>query len=199
MCGRVIHPFRPMVVVAAVVLAGCGETNESPVLGKKGTPSPGGSQASAWTTHSPSGGRFSVQMPASPEVSTQPGSVFTTHIATCEQKNTRYFVTYFDPPPGSIAPDVAEGTMKRDRDASIKDVNGTLTSEKRVTIKAGGKEWPGLESVIEDGQFAYAGRLYAVDGRMYTLQVIYPKSEDHAADIAKFYDSFQVTNGPAAK
>ena len=46
---------------------------------------------------------------------------------------------------------------------------------------------------MENAASVYTSRLYAVDGRMYSTQVVYPKSEDHSADAKKFFDSFTVT------
>ena len=56
----------------------------------------------------------------------------------------------------------------------------------------------GLQSVMEDAESLYTSRLYAVGGRMYSLQVVHPKAQDHAAEIARFFDTFKVSGKPGA-
>ena len=68
--------------------------------------------------------------------------------------------------------------MKRDRDMGLRDIQGALKSEERLSIQKDGKDWPGLASVIENSSDLYTSRLYAVAGRMYSLQVNHPKSQD---------------------
>lgn len=58
-----------------------------------------GKPQSGWTTYQSADGGYSVMMPAVPEVSSEPGQVYTTHIASCERADARFKVSYFDPPP----------------------------------------------------------------------------------------------------
>ncbi len=194
---RVAAGCRMLMVVGVLGLIGC--QGESPPQVAADMP-PAGPQGDAvrkpapsWKRFQPEGGRFSVLLPQEPQISSQPGQLFTVHIATCTEDGADFYVTYFDPPAGSIAPNVAEATMKRDRDMSIQDIQGTLKSEAKVTIPAAGRTWPGLESVMENAASVYKSRLYAVGGRMYSLQVIYPKGQDRSAEITKFFESFEVS------
>jgi hypothetical protein len=136
-------------------------------------------------------------MPAKPEVSSEAGRLFTTYTAKCEQGGVAYWVIYFDPPAAAIAPAVVEATLKRDRDMGVKDKDGTLKSEEKITIKKDGRDCPGLASVIENSERRYHGRQYAVGTRVYALQVEHRRNEDHAADIQKFFDSFKTTDSAA--
>jgi hypothetical protein len=132
-------------------------------------------------------------MPGSPQVSSRPGRLFTLYIVTCDYNGANFMATYFDPPPQAIASDVVEATMRRDRDSAIRDIQGTLKSDEKITIQKGGRAWPGLASVMENESGMYTSRLYNVGTRMYSLQVVHPKGQDRSADIAKFFDSFKVS------
>ncbi len=171
-----------------------GEDEYKPVAKPGSGPQLSGQQ-SEWVTFSPDDGGFSVQLPARPEVSTVPGGAFTSHHATCDHNGVSYIVMYFDPPPAAIAPNVVDATLKRDRDSGVQDIQGTLTSEEKISIQKDGHDWPGLASVMENSTHRYCGRQYAVDGRrVYALQAGYARNEDHAADIKKFFDSFKISS-----
>jgi hypothetical protein len=188
---------RWTIVAFASILAGCGGDTQAPPPagdGKAGPAVQTGTSPkppSIWERYQSEAGGFSILMPGKSEVSSQPGKLFTVNIVSCKQGGTDYTVTYFNPPPAAIAPAVVEGTMKRDRDMSVQDIQGTLKSEEKVTIQKGGKSWPGLASVMENATSSYTSRLYAVDGRMYSMQVVSPKGQDHTADAKKFFDSFE--------
>ena len=48
------------------------------------------SRNAEWQTYSPADGGFSVLMPEPPEVSEQPGKLFTVTIASCEYRGARF-------------------------------------------------------------------------------------------------------------
>jgi hypothetical protein len=156
-------------------------------------------QPSGWKTFDSKDGGFSVSMPGTPNITSQPGRLFTVHMVQSDLAGTDFMVTYFDPPPRSIAPAVVEATMRKDRDQAVQGIQGTLKSEEKVTIPQGGQTWPGLASVMESPSGLCTSRLYAVGNRMYSLQVVHPKGQDHAADIAKFFDSFTVLGSTAPR
>jgi hypothetical protein len=193
---------KGMIIAGILAISGCGGGAEptpgpagpAPPAATQGASAPTPKPQAAWTTFNSADGGFSVLMPAAPQVSSQPGKLFTVHIVTCEQPASGFTVTYFDPPAQALAPAVVEATMKRDRDMSVQDIQGTLKSEEKVSIKKDGKDWPGLASVMENSAERYTSRLYAVAGRMYSLQVKHPKSQDNAADVTKFFDSFKVSD-----
>jgi hypothetical protein len=191
---------RTMIVMSALGLAGCiMESHPVPTpLPPNSSTAPAPKPETHWVTYNPKGDRFSVLLPGTPEVSSQSGRLFTVYIATCDSGGARYLVTYFDPPPQAIAPEVVEATMKRDRDMSLKDIQGTLKKESNVTIESDGQARTGLESVMENAESLYTSRLYAVGGRMYSLQVVHPKVQDHAAEIVRFFDSFKVSGKSGA-
>jgi hypothetical protein len=192
------------IVAGILTLSGCGGGAEAPpaepaganpVAAKPGTAAPVPKQQSDWKPYNSAEGGFSVLLPGTPEVTSQPGKLFTVHIVSCEHQGVTFTVTYFNPPPRAVAPDVVDATMKRDRDMSIQDIQGSLKSEEKVAIRKDGKDWPGLSSVIENSSDLYTSRLYAVAGRMYSLQVKHAKSQDTTADITRFFDSFKFSDG----
>lgn len=188
---------RRWITFGFLLVAGCGESTPPP-SGTAGT-RPAANQGTltppsrpGWTTHKSPGGRFAVLMPGTPQVTAHSGRLFTKHSISCDYGGANFSVIYFDPPPRSVAPDVVEATMRRDREVGIQNLQGTLKSETKLTIQKDGHAWPGVESVMENAAGLYTARLYAVGGRMYTLQVTQPKNQDHQADTAKFFDSFAV-------
>ena len=68
-----------------------------------------------------------------------------------------------------------------------------MKSEKNIFIEKDGRGWHGLASVMVNWDDLYTSRRYAAAGRMYLLQVKHAKSQDHAAEIARFFDSFKLS------
>jgi hypothetical protein len=200
--------IRKATIIAGILtLSGCGggpESGPSPAGGAPTAATRGASAAapkpqSAWTTFNSPDGGFSIGFPAAPQVSSQPGKLFTVHIVSCDQPGANFTVTYFDPPAQALTPDVVEATMKRDRDMSLQDIQATLKSEEKLSMKKDGKDWPGLGSVMETSAELNTSRLYAVAGRMYSLQVRQTKSQNNAADASKFFDSFKIADSRKAE
>lgn len=196
-----MKPQKWLVVAGAVTIVGCdGGTDASrapattpQVAARKISSVPNATQHSKWTVYNSEEGGFSVLLPATPKLSTQPGRLFTSHIIKCNDGTAYFILTFFDPPPRSIAPEVVNATLKKDRDLGLQDIQGTLKSEERITIRKDGQDWPGIASVMENSSFVINGREYAVGSRVYTLQVGYMKGQDHEADVRKFFDSFKIS------
>jgi hypothetical protein len=216
-------PIHKWLIMAGILgLSGCGGVAEAPPAPTAGgtpvaarseasaSPSPepaGGTPVAAkphaivpvpkqqadWTPFNSTDGEYSVLLPATPQVSSQPGKLFTVHIISCEHLGATFTLSYFDPPPRSIVGGMAQASMKRDRDISIKDIQGSLKSEKNIFIEKDGRGWHGLASVMVNSDDLYTSRRYAAAGRMYLLQVKHAKSQDHAAEIARFFDSFKLS------
>jgi len=148
-----------------------------------------------WVRFTSAEGRYSVLLPAQPEVGTQEsatadGVKFTQYKATLVNANTVYLIGYFDHVPGTTF------SYDRARDGMIAAVKGTLTSER----PASGGGATGIEVKIvtktEAGlEFLLVARIYDINKRVYVLQYIIPKAEDGpaaTATFAKFFDSFLV-------
>ena len=86
---------------------------------------------------------------------------------------------------------------KRTAEQALKDAqNGiTLSGAKLIsqkTISLG--KYPGLELEAEDEQNRQRGRFYAVDRKMYTLAVAWPKGKPFPAEGQRWYDSFRLVS-----
>jgi hypothetical protein len=152
-----------------------------------------------WVRYNSPEGRYSVLVPAQPELGTQEsatadGQKFTQYKAAVSDGNGIYLIGYFDHVPGTTF------SLDKARDGMVGALKGTLLSESAISL--GGS--PGRElkvTATSDGtEFLLRARFYDVDKRVYVLQFIIPKSEDDSASAekaARFFDSFQVTKTPS--
>lgn len=175
---------RWTIFAGILTLSGCGGGAQTPPsqaaagsrVGAQSEASvPVPEQQSGWAPYNSADGGYSVLLPQKLKVT---WSVFTVHIVSCEHDGVSYMVTYFDPPAPLFSPKVVEATMRRNRDMSVQDIKGSLQSEEKVSIRKDGKDWPGLASVIENSADVYTSRLYAVGGRMYSLQIKHAKGRN---------------------
>jgi hypothetical protein len=196
---------RWTVVAGILTLSGCGGGAEAPpsqpaagvsVAGNPEASIPVPKQYSDWAPYYSADGGYSVLLPKKLQVTWR---IFTVHIVSREHRGVSYTVTYFDPPARTLAPGVVEATIKRDRDMSVQNIKGSLQSEEKISIRKDGKDWPGLASVMEDSVNVYTSRLYAVEGRIYSLQIKYAKSRNWSADNWKFFDSFKISDSSKAR
>ena len=107
---------------------------------------------------------------------------------------------YFTPLPGSqmvvmyapLHPSDKRTTEQalNDAKAGIALSGARLISEKTISI---GK-YPGIELEAEDAQYLQRGRFYAVERRMYTLAVSWPKDKPIPAEAQRWYDSFRIVS-----
>ena len=149
--------------------------------------------AREWVRFTSAEGRYSVLLPAQPEVGTQEsatadGVKFTQHKAMLVNGNAVYLIGYFDHVPGTTF------SYNRARDGMIAAVKGTLINEQPASgagttgteLRIATKTESGLELLL-------IARIYDVNTRVYVLQYIIPKAEDGSAATAnttKFFDSF---------
>jgi hypothetical protein len=160
-----------------------------------------------WIKYTSPEGRYSVSLPAQPNLSTQEataadGQKFPQYLASVvEPGDVAFMIGYFDSVPGTIfSADAA-------RDGMVKRVNGTLISETAISL--GG--YPGRELKVlttpapaqpaegekpaEAIEYIVRARFYEAGKRVYVLQFIFPKSLEGdalAAKATKYFDSFQV-------
>ena len=148
-----------------------------------------------WIKYESKEGRYSVMLPSQPtigsqEATTADGVKFTQYKAAVVSGNVAYLIGYFD----YAAP--MTFTFDKARDGMVTGVNGTLVSERSISL--GG--YPGRDLRInakdENGvEYDMRARFYDVDRRIYVVQFIAPKSmEVGAADVmaTRYFDSFQV-------
>jgi hypothetical protein len=158
-----------------------------------------GQHSDDWIKYDSRGGRYSVQLPAQPKVGSQEatssdGIKFTQYKAAVVSEDVAYMIGYFDYSASMTF------TFDKARDGMVAGVNGTLVSERSISL--GG--YPGRELRVnakDDTGTGYdmRARLYDVDRRIYVLQFIAPKStavEIADPKAAKYFDSFQVVRTP---
>jgi hypothetical protein len=140
-------------------------------------------------------GRCSVLVPVSPTLSAQEtkastGEKFTQYLATVEEGNSAFLLSYFDFTPSMTV------TLSKSRDGMLAALKATLVSESQISL--GGS--PGLEMAFscKIGDIDYVGRsrIYSIGTRVYAIEVLMPKSEAPAWKFDRFFDSFQVTATP---
>lgn len=71
----------------------------------------------------------------------------------------------------------------------------TVLSEKAISL---GK-YPGTELEVEDSQYRQRGRFYAVERKIYTLVVSWPKGKPFPAEAQRWYDSFRVVGAGSSR
>jgi hypothetical protein len=151
--------------------------------------------ATQWVKYDSAEGRYGVLMPEQPKLATQEGATptgkkMTQYQARATDSDSMFAVGYFD-----LLPD-ATYSLDNGRDGIIKAVNGTLLSEKQISLgESPGREF-NVSAKASEGEFLMRVRLYEIGGRVYVLQHVFLKSSDSPAIAEKtvrFFDSFKVT------
>lgn len=149
-----------------------------------------------WIKYTSLEGRYTVSLPAQPKVSTQQattadGEKFPQYLAAViEPSDVAYMTGYFDYVPGTVfSADAA-------RDGMVQRVNGTLISEKSISLGAyPGRDLKVLARAPGGSEYIVRARLYEAEKRVYILQFVVPKaldSEEMSGKGVKYLDSFQV-------
>jgi hypothetical protein len=156
-----------------------------------------GLAAQEWTRFSPPGCRCSVSTPVKLQSSPQP----------VDTKVGTYTVSIFQGTTGSVTYVIAwvdyaatvkldiQGELEANRDNFIKGVGATLLETTPISLKGS----PGILFTAEKDTLFYTSRVYVVGRRPYQLLVATRKGEDHAAEISKFFSSFEVSAPSASK
>jgi hypothetical protein len=142
----------------------------------------------------PKGGRFAVQMPGPPKeqtnkVNTAVGPIDVHMFVLSPDPNTAYIVGYSDYPEEMIKKSDIQKVLDGARDGAVKNVNGKLDWEKKITID----KHPGRDFAISTEHFEGRDRIYLVNARLYQVMVV--GSKDFITDkvAQKFLDSFKLT------
>lgn len=148
-----------------------------------------------WATYTSAEGRYNVLFPGQPSVKTQEataatGEKTTQSMANASDSGVVYSVVYFDKSGMTFSFDGARNGMR----AAVK---GTLLGERPIRLGAYEGREVRLSATGSDGvEYVSLARYYEVEGRIYVLQVVSPKSSWGATmdeKAAKFFDSFQPT------
>ena len=149
----------------------------------------------AWKTFTSKEGRFSVLLPGEPKETKQNiGSADKMVIQTqylIEQGNLGYLVSFQDTP-GLEKPEMHAKVLDNGRDGAVKNLNGKLLSETKLTLD---KKYIGLECLIDVPKFKglYRLRMFIVGDRLYQLVVLGPKEVVTSKESDQYLDSFQLT------
>src|SRR5580765_3241897 len=126
-------------------------------------------QADPWKKFTSAEGKFSVLMPCTPEVTSEDikeGSISTKQVYhTCTYGKAAYTISYA---PFSNALD-AKAMLDNFRNGIVKGSNGTLASEKDISLSS----FPGrafsTKGTTEGTEIRYDWRIYLIDKRVYSI------------------------------
>lgn len=147
-------------------------------------------------------GRFSVQLPKWPVENLQhiptPNGDLNSYIFTVELSDTAsaevaYLVSFTDFPPSVIHSDkkhTLDQFFKNSMLGAAGNVGGKIASNKTIIYKS----FPGREFTIfiPKKQQTLHQRLYLVNSRTYTLQVITTGKHEPSGNMIHFFDSFKI-------
>jgi hypothetical protein len=152
----------------------------------------GAAVAQSWTAFSPEGGRYRVDMPGAPGVSTAPipvgaGQMVPMTEAEVRLGNVAYLASHVDYPERIARGASAELMLDRVRDGS--SAGNTLRAEKKLTLG----RFPGREYVVVQANgTSTALRTYWVRGRLYQLMVTGGAGIEAQPDTRRFFESFSL-------
>ncbi len=150
-----------------------------------------------WSSYQPGNGACWIKYPANPEYQTQLAEGMTVHVYIAKDTQSppsTYALSFGDFAKSKVpaGKEAAEKQLDIERTNFVKAVNGKLVSEKPAPIEGN----PGREFSVasEDAKARYTIRQYLVGARIFHLVVWQPlaRAENGTADVAKFFDSFQL-------
>lgn len=157
-----------------------------------------------WVTVNPENGRFSIEMPSTPdpvqqvvpsEIGEMTMNIHMLDISADDGDNMVMGLIYIDYPAvllDSIStPEKVEEFFETSRDGAIANVGGSLISEKKIEIDGN----TGMEYDISmmNNTAVIRMKYYLVGTRGYILQVISKNGVENNDDSSKFFDSFKLT------
>jgi len=144
-------------------------------------------QPDEWIKVAPTGGGFSVMMPARPEEEVNSQKDYVGHMFTVTTANAIYSVSYGDYAP-SIRLDV-DDELAADRDKFVEGLNAKLLESKRITLDGRA----GLEFMAENEQAKFQSRVYLFGNRVHQVGVAVFHGKDESENAKRFLSSFAFT------
>lgn len=142
-----------------------------------------------WTLHTSTAGRFSILMPAEPNVQEQPvdtaAGKLINHISLAQKGSAAFAISYADYPPNDAEP---QGVLDSVRDGAINGIKGTLVRGKNITHKT----YPGREFQASTQGALYTSRIFLVKNRLYQMVVVAPVGQLTDAEVNRFLTSFDL-------
>ena len=158
----------------------------APAAAASGTQLPAG-----WVNYSSTAGRFSIHMPAQPQVQETPvdtaAGKLINHLFLAFKGKAAFAISYADYPSNAANP---QEVLNSVREGAVKGIKGTLISGKEITHKG----YPGREFKASTQGGVYTSRIFLVNARLYQMVVVVPTAEagSHAADVNRFLNSFDL-------
>ena len=148
---------------------------------------PARAQEAEWLKFAPTGGGFSILLPAPTREETEAKRDFTSHLFTTRNDRALYLVGYGDYAPNmTLNPD---GELMAVRDNFLRALQAHLVDSRSVTLAG----HPGLEFTGENDRTSFKSRIYLVGNRVYQCAAVVLPSKDDAANVDRFFSSFAFT------
>jgi len=141
-------------------------------------------------------GRFTIEMPGEPKeqinkIDTALGPIDLHLFVFSPDPNIVYIASYADYPEDVIKKSDSEKMLNGARDGAVKNINGKLDREKKITID----KHPGRDISIVADQAMARVRMYLVDARLYQVILVSTSKESVTSkDAEKFLDSFKLAD-----
>ena len=146
-------------------------------------------------------GRFSVSMPSKPEatstvVDTAVGKL-PLYTFCSASKVAQLMVSYADYPNEPSDAAQYENVLDGVRDGVLKGLEADLLIETRITLQGHpGREWRAIKAA-GDVQIVFSWKVYLVGRRLYQMGAATTKADAEAADVQRFFNSFQLGLAPS--
>ena len=151
-----------------------------------------GANVDDWKLFTPKEGGFSILFPGTPaenkqETKTSAGTIAVTYFVL-ERGGITYVASYSVFPKESMKARSEEKRLDNARDGAVASAKGKLEDQRNIKL---GK-YPGRELLIQGEKNFVRSRIFAVENRLYQTMVVSKKENAHAADAAKFLESFKI-------
>lgn len=143
-----------------------------------------------WVQFTSEPGRFTVRMPDTPteksETVPSEHGPYTTHLFIVRDQQNVYLIGWVDYDPNFNFNRQSE--LEANRDNFVKGISATLIETRSLTIDG----YPALEFTADTVDRTFKSRVYMVGRRPYQIVIGFPKGENEAQAINKFFNSFKV-------
>lgn len=155
-----------------------------------------------WSTFTPDGGKFSIEMPGTPKYSTQDvpteiGNILM-HMYTIEKSNTEaLMVAYADYPVSLVETVEAQEELEKTvAESGIVTIGGSIEESEYVDIDGGRRAFVAKGKAVVQGYSLFISyKVFFVDNRLFQLMWIKDTDYPAASDIARYHGSLKIIDG----
>ena len=149
-------------------------------------------QPQKWVEYKPAGAGYRIEFPEVPrqsqdEVSTGAGPI-RMQVAQVGGDADIVYIAMRSEYPARALPDDPQAALDAARNASVKNVNGVLREDKKLTV--GGAPARRLLIDIPEGRRVGVVLIVLEGNRLYRAVSVMPAGQEGSADLKKFLDSF---------